>query len=247
MKHYKTSEIAKAVGVHPNTVRLYEEWGLLQPVPRDKNGYRLYNKEHLEQMRLARTALRCEFVEGQIREKATAIIKTAVKGDLKKALNKAYAYLSHIQNEREKAEEALTLVNQWIQGELDEDSCTYMNRLDAAKQLGVSIDVLRNWERNGLIEIPRNIKNRYRIYGINEMKRLKIIAILRNANYSMMSILRMLRNIDQGNKDNPKDIINTPDLEEDIVSATDRWISTLIESEKDATEVIQQLKRMIGK
>ena len=27
---YSTSQIAKRVGLHPNTVRLYEEWGLIQ-------------------------------------------------------------------------------------------------------------------------------------------------------------------------------------------------------------------------
>ncbi len=56
------------------STRLYEEWGLLMPVPRDENGYRRYSQAHLEQMRLARYALRCEFAAGKIREKATAIL-----------------------------------------------------------------------------------------------------------------------------------------------------------------------------
>ncbi|NLL72289.1 MAG: MerR family transcriptional regulator [Clostridiales bacterium] len=29
MKKYSTSEVAKIIGVQPNTVRMYEEWGLL--------------------------------------------------------------------------------------------------------------------------------------------------------------------------------------------------------------------------
>ena len=36
----KTSEIARMVGVHPNTVRLYEARGYIAPVPRAGNGYR---------------------------------------------------------------------------------------------------------------------------------------------------------------------------------------------------------------
>ena len=51
-----TSDIARAVGVHPNTVRLYEEWGFLPPIPRSPRGYRLFTEDHLDQMRLARTA-----------------------------------------------------------------------------------------------------------------------------------------------------------------------------------------------
>ncbi len=42
-KTYSTSQIAGIVGLHPNTVRKYEEWGLLQTPERKQNGYRIYN------------------------------------------------------------------------------------------------------------------------------------------------------------------------------------------------------------
>ncbi|MCG8502188.1 MAG: MerR family transcriptional regulator [Firmicutes bacterium] len=245
-KPLKTSEIAKAVGVHPNTVRLYEQWGLLQPVPRNKNGYRHYTEEHLEQMRLARMALRCEFTEGKIRERAAAIVKAAAFGHFDEALEKAREYLSHIKNERTKAEEALELCQKWVKGELPEDSGVYFRRSDVAERLDVSIDVLRNWERNGLIDIPRT-DNNYRIYGSKEMSRLKIIRTLRSAHYSMMAILRMMNRVDMGQKRDVRGILDTPLPGEDIVSATDRWISTLTETESDAKEVIIQLKKMMKK
>ena len=50
--YLKTSDIAKIVGVHVNTVRLYEDKGFLSPVPRSKSGYRLFTPLHLEQMRI---------------------------------------------------------------------------------------------------------------------------------------------------------------------------------------------------
>ena len=37
---YSTSKIAKIAGLHPNTVRMYEKWGLIQTPERKKNGYR---------------------------------------------------------------------------------------------------------------------------------------------------------------------------------------------------------------
>jgi hypothetical protein len=37
-RYLRTSDIAEAVGVHPNTVRLYEEWGFLPPIPRGPAG-----------------------------------------------------------------------------------------------------------------------------------------------------------------------------------------------------------------
>ncbi|MBP3888441.1 MAG: MerR family DNA-binding transcriptional regulator [Cellulosilyticum sp.] len=44
-KTYSTSQIAKMVGVHSNTVRKYEEWGLIQIPQRKENGYHVYNKK----------------------------------------------------------------------------------------------------------------------------------------------------------------------------------------------------------
>ncbi len=52
----RTAEVAAAVGVHPNTVRMYEAWGLLQEIPRTPAGYRQFTQAHVDQMRLARKA-----------------------------------------------------------------------------------------------------------------------------------------------------------------------------------------------
>jgi len=245
MKYYKTSEIAKLVCVHPNTVRLYEKWKLLQPVPRNCKGYRLYTEDHLEQMRLARIALRCDFIEGNIRNLATVIVKTAAQGELQKALNMAYDYTIHIQNELTKAEEALEIIYKWLKDEVIVEEETYIKRKNVANLINVSVDVLRDWERNGLIKVPRSPNNNYRVYGAYQIRRLKVIRTLRNANYSMMSILRMFKYIDEGKTSNVKEIIDTPSREEDIISATDRWITTLIETIENADEVIVQLKMMI--
>ena len=35
-RYLRTSDIAQAVGVHPNTVRLYEDWGYIPPAPRGR-------------------------------------------------------------------------------------------------------------------------------------------------------------------------------------------------------------------
>jgi DNA-binding transcriptional MerR regulator len=246
LKYYRTSNIAKAVGVHPNTVRLYEDWGLLQPVPRGSNSYRLYTVAHLEQMRLARIALR-NFVERNIRRRAISIIKTAAEGNLKLALEEAYDYLDQIRNERIKAEGAITILQKWI-NKRDEPNIEIvcLRRRDAARLLSVSIDALRNWERNGLLEVPRSSKNGYRLYGQKEIDRAKVIRTLRMANYSMMSILRMLKTVDTNRNADVYRIVSTNHQDEDMVYVTDRLILSLIEIEKDANEIILQIQRMLG-
>jgi MerR family regulatory protein len=46
---FRTSDLAKELGVHVNTIRLYEASGFLAPIPRGTNGYRQYSALHLEQ------------------------------------------------------------------------------------------------------------------------------------------------------------------------------------------------------
>lgn len=88
-RHLRTSDIANAVGIHPNTVRLYEAWGFLPPVPRARNGYRRFSERHLEQVRLVRLALRCTWQGGQIRKTALSVIFRAAANDLRGALEQA--------------------------------------------------------------------------------------------------------------------------------------------------------------
>ena len=62
-KTYSTSQIAGIVGLHPNTVRKYEEWGLLQTPERKPNGYRVYTDVHIKQFELAKKALQSVIVQ----------------------------------------------------------------------------------------------------------------------------------------------------------------------------------------
>ena len=49
MKVYKTGEVARIIGIHSNTVRLYEELGLIPVVKRQPNGYRVFTDFHIDQ------------------------------------------------------------------------------------------------------------------------------------------------------------------------------------------------------
>ncbi len=95
-----------------------------------------------------------------------------------------------------RAREAIALTERIIGGATEVDSRSAVGRREAAAQIGVSMDVLRDWERNGLLQIPR--KGSRRQYGAREMSCLKIIAILRHANYSQMAVRRMLHKLDYG-------------------------------------------------
>ena len=240
-----TSEIARAVGVHPNTVRLYEAWGFLPPIPRSPGGYRLFTEQHLEQMRLARLSLHGSWPGPNIRRSALDLVRQAASGDLQGALEMARRHLALVQAERSQAEAAAQVLEAWAQGATFEAPGPPRQVREVAALLDVTADMLRNWERNGLIHVPRDPRNRYRRYGPYEIDRLRIIRMLIRVGYSTMAVLRMLLQFDQGRRCELREVLDTPRPDEDILSASDRWLSTLAEQESRARRIVAQLLAMV--
>lgn len=242
-KFLRTTDIARAVGVHPNTVRLYEQWGFLPPIPRSRSGYRLYTERHLDQMRLARTALQAPYPGGK--EPVLKLVLQAVQGNFGEALEQAYLYLANIRAETAHAEAAVAFLERWAKGLSTDTTSQPLQIGGVAKLLNVTIDRLRNWERNGLIDVPRSPQNGYRLYTASEIGRLRVIRMLRQEGYSTMAILRMLRAFDEGQRDNLRQILNTPRHDEDVYSAADQWLTILHAQEQRALDIITQLETMI--
>ncbi len=246
-RYLRTSDLARAVGCHPNTVRLYEEWGFLPPIPRSGSGYRLFTEAHLDQMWLARKALRGPWPGQNIKRSALALVRQAASGDLGGALEKAYSHVALVQAERAQAEAAVELLERWAHGTAADATAKPLRIGEAARLLEVSTDRLRNWERNGLLQVPRDPLNGYRLYGAAEIGRLRVIRMLLRAGYSTMAVLRMLLHLDRGKGENLRQVLDTPPPDEDVYSAADRWLSTLTAFEERATDLITLLEKMICK
>lgn len=242
-----TSQVASAAGVHPNTVRLYEERGFLPPAPRTPKGYRRFTEAHVDQMRLARIALIGEWPGASIRQSALDLVRRSATGDLGGALEMAYRHLALVQAERAQAEVAAELLQRWADGVPVAAASSPLKIKDAASLLRVTIDMLRNWERNGLLQVPRDPSNGYRQYGAAEIARLRVIRMLSRAGYSIMAILRMMLVLNQGQRQDLRQVLDTPRPDEDVFTAADRWLTSLTEQEQRARSMIYLLEEMIGK
>lgn len=75
MQTYRTMDNARMVGIHVNTVRLYEKCGFIPKPARRGNGYRVFTDLHVEQFRLARAALQVEVLRNGLCKQAIEIIK----------------------------------------------------------------------------------------------------------------------------------------------------------------------------
>jgi DNA-binding transcriptional MerR regulator len=245
-----TAKIARVVGCHPNTVRLYEAIGFIAPVARSPKGYRLYSLEHLDQMRLARRVMLPPFAGVIIRRSGVAVVKKTASRQYLAALELAYQHRETVRAERAQADAAAAVLEHWVHRSTVADGGSPLQIGAAARLLGTTIDTLRSWERNGLIFVPRCPANRYRQYMAPEIARLRVIRLLRQAGYSPMAILRVLLQLDtQGQAQSLRQVLDTPreDEEEDAITAADRWLSTLSEQEQRADEIVELLEAMVEK
>ena len=242
MKTYRTAEVASIIGVHPNTVRLYEKLGLIPKPERKPNGYRIFTDFHIEQFKLARLALQVEVLQNGLRKKIIQTVKASAAGDFNTAISLTEDYLRQLQQERMNAEKAIEIVKRILSGGVPETSRCF-KRKEVSEYLDISVDSLRNWEMNGLITVKRK-QNGYRVYTDEDIRKLIIIRTLRCPNYSLEAILQMLRQLSEDPDSDIETILNTPKQDADIISVCDRLIVSLSAAEENACKILSMLQEM---
>lgn len=256
---YRTSQIAKIIGVHPNTIRFYENLKVIPPVEREPNGYRVFTDRHVKQCMVLRLALQVEIVQNGLRRKAVETVKTSAACDYEGAITLIDEYIDMVRREHRNADEAVAIVKGILSEERGSDDeqqaddgsgkgCPQpeshkLRRRQVSDELGITMDTLRNWEMNGLLTVKR-MQNGYRIYTDDDIRRLKIIRALRLANYSLESILRLLRQIDKNPGADIEKVLNTPEESDTIVYVCDKLIDSLTQAEANALEVRRLLDEM---
>lgn len=242
MNTYKTAEIAAIIGIHPNTVRLYEELELIPRAERRPNGYRIFTDFHIEQLRLVRLALSAEVLQNGLRKKIIQMVKKSAAGDFDTALILTQEYLAQVKQERTNAEEAIEIVKKILSG-VERENRHFFKRKEVSEYLSVSMDTLRNWEMNGLLIVKRK-QNGYRVYTDKDIQHLKVIRSLRCANYSLESILGLLSQLAQNPNVDIKAALDMPRADETIIAGCDRLITSLSAAEDNAKQLICMLQRM---
>lgn len=247
MKTYRTAQVAARIGIHPNTVRLYEEWGLIPKPERLDNGYRVFTDLHIRQMQLARTAFQVEILQNGLRAKIIEVVKTSARGEYDEAIVLTAEYLHQLKQERNNAEEAIQIAKRILSGGEGHGGEAHgpisMRRREVSEYLGISMDTLRSWEMNGLLTVKRK-QNGYRVYTDDDIKRLKIIRSLRCANYSLQAILRLLGHLSEDPEADLRSVLNTPDPKDDIISVCDNLIASLGAAKKNARQILNILLEM---
>jgi hypothetical protein len=61
-----------------------------------------------------------------------------------------------VRSEQAQAESAADFLENWAGGASADATAHPLRTADTARLLGVTLDALRTWERNGLVEVPAN-------------------------------------------------------------------------------------------
>ncbi len=120
-KGYRTSDLARAAGAHPNTVRFYEELGFLPPAERGPNGYRLWTRAHLDQMVFARRALHGLWPGRRIRKSALDLVRIAAAKGPRTALSAARDHARLVREDARAGEQAAAFLERWASGDEEPD------------------------------------------------------------------------------------------------------------------------------
>lgn len=235
----RTNQIAQQTNVHPNTVRLYEEWHYISPVPRARNGYREYSDIHLKQMQIARLAFRQEFIQNNLRRKATQIVRLSGREEFNLALKAAKAYYAFLQQELKYTWEAIAMIESIINN-TNQYSNVYTHK-EVAKRLNLTEETIRNWERNGLLEIKRNSQN-HRQYTESDVQKCIIIRTLRSAHFSITSIAHLLQTISVRKNISITEVIASPGFVPQFTHVTDDLVNNIKKAMTDIAQVIALLE-----
>ena len=192
----RTVDLARAAGISVQQVRNYEAQKLLPPVARSQSGYRLYTQQHLAALKTARG-----LIGGYGWALMGQIMRALHEDDLAQALTLIDARHAELANKRQQVEQTLAALRLLSTGSPGLENVGQPQSVrvgEAARLVGVRVSALRFWEQQGLLYPVRDHSSHYRLYDEQQMYRLRVVALLREANYPFNVIEAVLDELSAG-------------------------------------------------
>jgi DNA-binding transcriptional MerR regulator len=193
--YLRTHDLALAGNISVQQVRNYEASGLIPQAQRSPSGYRLYTQLHLAALQTVRS-----MVPGYGWQQTPAIMQAIHRGDLAAALaiiDECHAELADKRLQVQKT--LLALHTLATQSDTSQSNRAQLVRVgEAARQVGVRVSAIHFWEQQGLLHPVRDQYSRYRLYDEQQMRRLRVVALLRDAGYRFDAIQLVLDELAAG-------------------------------------------------
>ena len=185
-----THDLALAGDISVQQVRNYEANGLIPKAQRSPSGYRLYTQHHLVALKTVKSMVR-----GYGWPRTSAIMQALHRGDLSAALATIDERHAELASKRLQVEQTLFALRTLAAQSDSLQSSHHSQRVrvgEAARQVGVRVSALHFWEQQGLLHPVREQYSRYRLYDEHQMRRLRVVALLRDAGYPFNVIQTVL-------------------------------------------------------
>ncbi|HHV11649.1 MAG TPA: MerR family transcriptional regulator [Clostridiales bacterium] len=184
-------DIARKFGISTTTLRHYEDLGMVPPVMRSPNGYRIYTDEHIAYFICIR-----EMMQGFTLSEITGMLKLVMEDKLDEALWAANKAQAELQNDK------------YICGQVRErflhgkkTAASKELSIDAvSKATGVVPSTIRYWDKVGLISASRCAANNYRTFTqahIDEILMIQAMKLAMRARGEKYAVEQLRKEMDQ--------------------------------------------------
>jgi DNA-binding transcriptional MerR regulator len=221
--YLRTIDLAHAGHISVQQVRNYEATGLIPPTERSPGGYRLYTQQHLVALTTARS-----MVSGYGWQRTPTIMQALHRGDLSNALALIDTRHAELASKRLQVEQTLAALHALAAQSAPLPGTRHPQQFrvgEAAKQVGVRVSALHFWEQQGLLHPLRDQTSRYRLYDEQQMRRLRVVVLLRDAGYNFNVILSVLDELAAGQPE--KAIVAVEKRREELTRASWTCIEAL--------------------
>lgn len=194
--YLRTIDLARAGQLSVQQVRNYEASGFIPPAERSPGGYRLYTQKHRVALKTARS-----LVGGYGWQRARAIMQAVHQGKLSVALALIDEHHAGLTSKRLQVEQTLTALSTLAAQSAPPANTRHSQRFrvgEAAKHVGVRVSALHFWEQQGLLHPARDRSSQYRLYDAQQMRRLRVVVLLRDAGYDFNAIRTTLDELATG-------------------------------------------------
>lgn len=162
---------------------------------RGANGYRRYTLSHVEALRVSRIV-----IAGYGWLNALDVLRAVHVGDTALVLALVNARHAALDAQHTRIKAALEATEAMLVRFAPGDR-PFVRIQEAADTVGARASAVRFWERQGLLRPLREAGTGYRLYDVNELARLNVVALLRDVGYRFDTIREVLDELSSGNPD----------------------------------------------
>jgi DNA-binding transcriptional MerR regulator len=194
--YLRTIDLAQAGQISVQQVRNYEAAGFIPLAGRSPGGYRLYTPKHLAALKNVRS-----LVGGYGWQRVREIMQSVHQGNLPLALALIDERHAELAAKRLHFKQTLAALRLLAAQSTPPPITRPTQRFrigEAAGQVGVRVSALHFWEQQGLLQPIRDKNSRYRLYDELQMRRLRVVVLLREAGYDFNAIHVTLDELEAG-------------------------------------------------